>query len=190
YRHRTACPRCGVAINAMLQPKFLHYTYYHCTKKKNPNCTEKTLSATALEEQIAAFLQRIQISKRFQNWAIKYLRELHGHEIVARNNVIESQQKAYRDCLTRLDNLVKLKTSSENTDNSLLSDEEYGQQRSALLKEKVRLEELFQDTGQRIENSLKLSEHTFNFACNVRQRFAKGDFYVKKEILSAIGSNL
>ena len=107
-----------------------------------------------------------------------------------RNAAIQNQQKAYQDCLKRIDNLVKLKTSPQNVDGSLLSDEEYGRQRFQLLKEKARLEEFLQDTGHRVEHWMELAEGTFKFACSAREWFAKGELKVKKEILTAIGSNL
>ena len=40
------------------------------------------------------------------------------------------------------------------------------------------------------EKWLEFSAKTFEFACNARAWFEKGDLKVKKEILSAIGSNL
>jgi hypothetical protein len=67
------------------------------------------------------------------------------------------QQKAYRECVQEIDNLVKLKISPSNADGSRLSEEEYGQRRFKLLKDKARFEELFQDAGLRIEQQLKLS---------------------------------
>jgi TnpA family transposase len=84
-------------------------------------------------------LARIQISKRFKDWAIKYLHELHEKESASRNDIIQAQQNAYRACLGQIDNLVKLKTSSSNSDGSLLSDEEYGKKRFLLLKDKASL---------------------------------------------------
>jgi hypothetical protein len=179
-----------VAIEKMTNPKFLRYVYYHCTKKKNPLCAQKCVSGAELERQIEDYLSRIQISERFKDWAIKYLHELHEQESKSRNDDIQAQRKAYDACLRQVDNLVKLKTSSQNADGSLLSDEEYSRQRMELLKEKSRLEELFQDTGHRVEKWLESSEKTFEFACLARSRFAKGNFQTKKEILAAIGSNL
>ena len=189
-RHRNACPRCQTLMEKMKAPLFLHYTYYHCTKTKNPECAQKSVSGKELDRQIDGYLARIQISERFRDWAIKYLHELHEKESSSRNDIIQAQQKAYRECLGRIDNMIKLKTSSGNADGSLLSDEEYGRQRLELLKEKARLEELLRDAGHRVEQWLKLSEQTFNFACAVRERFAKGDPKTKKQILLAIGSNL
>jgi len=58
---------------------------------------------------------------------------------------------------------------------ALLADDEYARQRSHLIQEKTRLEELLQDTGRRVEKWLELSEKTFEFAYTARERFAKGD---------------
>jgi DNA invertase Pin-like site-specific DNA recombinase len=189
-RNRTACPRCETPMEKMKAPLFLHYSYYHCTKKKNPGCSQKCVSGKELERQIDDYLARIHISERFRDWALKYLHELHEKESASRNDIIQAQQKAYRECLRRIDNLVKLKTSSSNSDGSLLSDEEYGKQRLELLKEKAGLEESLRDAGHRVLQWVKLSEQTFEFACAARERFAKGNPKTKKEILVAIGSNL
>jgi DNA invertase Pin-like site-specific DNA recombinase len=189
-RNRNACPRCQTPMEKMKAPLFLHYTYYHCTRTKNPDCTQKCVSGTELDRQIDNYLARIQISQRFRDWANKYLHELHEKESTSRNDIIHAQQSAYRECLGQIDNLVKLKTSTGNADGSLLSDEEYGKQRLALLKEKAGLEELLRDAGHRVLQWLKLSEKTFDFACTARERFGKGDPKTKKEILLAIGSNL
>jgi site-specific DNA recombinase len=189
-RNRNACPRCEIPIEKMTGATFLYYTYYHCTKQKNRRCTQKSVSAPEMERQIDGYLARVQISERFKEWAIKYLHELHVKESSSRNDIIRSQQSAYRNCILRIDNLVKLKTAPGNADGSQLSDEEYGRQRVALLKEKAAIEEMLRDAGHRVEQWLDLSEKTFEFACVARTRFAKGDSKAKKEILLTIGSNL
>jgi site-specific DNA recombinase len=190
YRRRDSCPRCQTPIEKMVNPLFLHYTYYRCSKSKVPRCSQKSVSAQEMEKQIDQLLARIQIAPRFKEWAIQYLHELHEKESASRNDIMQAQQNAYRDCLRRIDNMVRLKTSAANTDGSLLSDEEYGRQRGELLKEKSRLEETLADTGHRVEQCLTLSERTLEFACTARERFAKGDQMTKKEIFAAVASNL
>jgi hypothetical protein len=190
YGKREACPRCTTPIEKMRNPKFPRYSYYHCSKSKVPRCPQKVVNGKTLEKQIDQFLARIQSSEKFRDWALKYLRELHEKEQTIRGEIIQAQQKAYNDCVRRIDNLVKLKTSPDNADSSLLSDDEYGRQRHQLLKEKAALEEMLNDAGYRVEQWMKLSEQTFEFACTVRGRFAKGDTKTKKEILSTVGSNL
>jgi DNA invertase Pin-like site-specific DNA recombinase len=190
HRKRDSCPHCGTSMEEMSNPHFLHYSYYHCSRSKRPRCRQQYVSGAELEKQIDRYLARVQISVRFKDWAIKYLHELHEKESTSRNDIIAAQQKAYQQCLSEIDNLVKLKTSSSNADGSLLSDAEYGRQRFHLLKEKASLEELLRDSGHRVEQWLDLSEKTFEFACTARSRFAHGDSKTKKEILMTIGSNL
>jgi DNA invertase Pin-like site-specific DNA recombinase len=190
YRNRNACPRCETRIEKMVNPKFLLYTYYHCSKSGKPVCSQKFVSERELEKQINESLARITISEQFKNWAIKYLHELHEKDTASQIEIIQSQQKAYQECVQEIDNLVKLKTAPSNVDGSRLSDEEYGRRRVELLKIKKKLEELLNDAGQREEQRLKLAEQTFEFACAVQERFAKGDPKTKKEILTTMGSNL
>jgi DNA invertase Pin-like site-specific DNA recombinase len=190
YRRKNACPRCHTPIEKMVNPKFLQYTYYHCTKTNNLLCSQKSVNGEELERQIDQQLSRIQISTRFRDWAIKYLRELHAEESKTRDDNIQARHAAYKGCLQRIDNLVKLKTAPQNADGGLLSDEEYARQRTELVNEKTRLEELFQDTGHGVNRWLELSEKTFEFACAARDRFAKGDPGTKKAILASVGSNL
>jgi len=190
YRSHSTCPRCKTPIEKMANPVFRHYTYYHCARSRNSACRQKAVRDIELEGQIERYLARIQISERFKDWAIKYLRLWQEEESNSRNDLVQAQQSAYESCLSRIDNLVKLKTAPGNSTGNLLSDEEYGLQRMELLKEKRRLEELLQDVGLRVEKWLDLTEKTFEFACTARQRFAEGDLAVKREILLAVGSNL
>lgn len=189
-QNKEACPKCKTTIEEMVNPTVLHYFYYHCTKRKNPNCRQGSIQAKDLESQIDELLSKIQISERFKNWAIKYLNEVNDKEIDDRNAVLGSLQEAYKGVVQRFDNLVKLKISPQNSDNSLLSDTEFKSQKETLMKEKTSLEERLNDTGDRISKWVELSEKTFNFACYAQYWFAKGDLQAKRQIFSALGSNL
>ena len=75
-------------------------------------------------------------------------------------------------------------------DGSMLSDQEYAKRKASLVEEKIRLEELLNDTGHRVNNWLDIAEKTFGFACNARNKFAEGSNEEKGQILQIIGSNL
>lgn len=123
--NRNACPDCNTLIANMDNPTILHYIYYHCSKKKNRYCTQGSITVDKLEAQIDEVLQKIGISEEFKDWAIKYLNQLNDNEVEDRNVAIDALQNAYQNCIKRLDNLVKLKISPQNSDGSLLSDEEF-----------------------------------------------------------------
>lgn len=190
YINMKICPKCNTPIEEMKNPKILKYIYYHCTKRKNPNCTQGSIEVEELEKQIDEHLSKIQISKKYLGWAIKYLRKANKIEVVSRNQILKNHQKAYGDCLKQLDNLLSLKISPQNKDGSLLSDKEYLRKKAELSKEKAQLEELLNDTGQRVNKWLELSERTFNFAHYCRFWFNEGGLQRKREILATLGSNL
>ncbi len=184
------CLNCSISIENMVNPTLLHYIYYHCTKSKNPNCTQGSIQAKDLEKQIDSLLSKIQISEKFRDWAVKYLNELNEEEVEDRNAVLTSLEEAYDDVVKRIDNLVRLKISPQNTDGNLLSDEEFKSQKEALIREKASLEEKLNDTGNRISKWIELSEKTFDFACHARYWFANGDMTTKRQIFQSLGSNL
>jgi DNA invertase Pin-like site-specific DNA recombinase len=188
--NKTTCPHCQTLILDMEKPTRLHYVYYHCTKRKKKTCTQKSIRLEDFEAQFDNLLERVQISETFKSWAIKHLNELSDIEIEDRNAIIKSQQSAYDDCVKRIDNLVKLKISPQNTDGELLSDKEFKEQKDALMKEKNGLMSKLKGTDGRINRWIELTEQTFEFACYARHWFAAGDKETKKQILLGIGSNL
>jgi DNA invertase Pin-like site-specific DNA recombinase len=190
YRNRDTCPHCKTPMEKMTNPKFLHYTYYHCSKSRRPVCQQKCVTGVEMEIQMNERLAWITISKKFKDWAVKHLHELHEREKSLQNDIIKTQRKAHQECLNEIDSLLNLKTSSGNRNGALLSDDEYAQRRGELLKEKVALEELINNTDQRLGQQLKLSEETFEIACNAQKRFTEGAPNIKKDILAAVQSNL
>lgn len=184
------CPKCTKDIEEMENPKLLHYTYYHCTKRKNPNCTQRSIDINEIERQIDDTLEKIEVSPRFTKWAIKYLNELNEDEINDRSDILETIQKQYKECLKRLDNLTQIFISLENEDRSLLSDTDYKEQKTKLIVKKGGLEEQMKKLGTRVNDWLELTEEAFNFACYARYWFEHGDIETKRKIFSALGSNI
>jgi site-specific DNA recombinase len=188
--NRHECPKCKTQIENMESPVVLHYVYYHCTKRKDPNCSQKTIEAKNLEPQIEKYLSEINILEEFKEWAMKYLKNENDKEILSRETIIISQRKAYDTCLKKIDNLLQLKISPMNADGSLLSDEEYAKRKSELILEKAHLQEFLNDTDKRVERWLETAERTFDFACHAKHWFANGNPQTKATILRTLGSNL
>ncbi len=188
--NRDRCPKCQTTIQSMNDPTILHYIYYHCTKRKNKNCTQGCVHLKDIETQIDTILSRINISEEFKNWAIKYLNELNEQEVTDRNATLSSLQNSYNLCVNEMDNLLKLKISPQNSDGSLLSDEEFKAKKLTLTQEKTALEERLKNTSLRIDKWMEDAEKAFNFAVHARYWFEHGTLQEKREILITIGSNL
>ena len=184
------CPECETLIESMMKPKILHYIHYHCTKKIKKDCSQGSITLEKLEKRTDETLKKYEISDKFKDWAIEYLNELNNKETNDRELVRGNIKVAYDDCVKKLDNLLKLKISSQNTDGSVITNEEYTAQRKYLLQEKEALMHNMNGTDKRIDSWHELSVKTFNFACYARYHFAHGDLKTKTQILAALGSNL
>jgi site-specific DNA recombinase len=189
------CGSCQSSITA--EEKFKHqkngnvhhYIYYHCTKKKNPDCLEKCIEVKELERQIDGALEGITISEEFKNWAIKYLHEIRTNEATTQHIAFQNKQKELASATEQLGSLLLKFTSTQNTNGQLFSDSEYQEAKKGLLKRKESLELELQGQGKQMEQWLELSEKTFNFARYARIWFQKGDVETRRAILSCLGSN-
>ena len=190
------CGSCGAMITAEEKWKYQkngkvhHYIYYHCTKKINPDCTEKSLELDEFSKQVDKRILKISISEKFKDWAIRYLHEVRQNEAISHEETLLSKHKKLENVVAQIDNLLLKYTSPENSEGEIMTGEEYTRHRSALLKEKSALEAELSKVGKKFEEWLDLSERTFNFACYARMWFDKGDMDVKRTIFACIGSNL
>lgn len=188
-RGKERCPSCTVQIDRMPEAKRLTYTYYHCTRRKVPRCTERSIRAEQIESQLADFLGRITIPAPLLDYALRRIPEFYGELAAATSTAAESRKHALGETTARLQHLIALKTSPANVDGSLLSDAEYAAQRHALLQRKERLERAVAHHG-RTEEARRQAAKTFAFAHELRRRFEKAPPDEKKTLICEVGSNL
>lgn len=190
YTGLIRCGECGASITAEYKIKKQkngnthHYRYYHCTKKVDPNCSQKPIREDRMEEQIKEKIGQISIPPEFHQWAIKYLSEEQAKEVQDRELIRQSQQRAQSVCSKKLDALLELRLNGE------IEADEYQRRKEGLIKEKRTLEELMADTNQREETWLDRAEQLLSFAEMAQIRFQTGDLETKRQILSLLGSNL
>ena len=184
------CGECGGIITAEDKVKrqkngnVHYYTYYHCTKRKNPNCSQKTIRLEILEKQIKETLEKIYIPEDFIAWAMDVLKKENQKEAGSRNQIINSQQRKYSAVIVKIDGLIDMRANGE------ICQEDFTRRRGELEKEKLGLTELLRDSDQRVDDWLDDAEKMFNFAEQAQTSFQNGTLQKKKEILTCLGSNL
>ena len=190
---RTACPRCDTSLTGSASrhrsPKPLDYVYYHCTKQKDPTCPQRGVRVESLEAQIAAHVARLTISPRFEAWVLARLRKLPEFDREAQDAAARAREQAHRACVTRLDNLLDLKTSPENAGGRLLSDDEYLRRRTVLLEEKARLETRRQQESGNDVDRISLLAQVFAFSREASEWFARQDPTLKRLILAVFAGD-
>jgi hypothetical protein len=78
HRSKEACPGCKLLIAKMNSPRQLHYTYYHCTKSGNPDCTERGIERRELERQVVCNLATIRLPSLHELWLNRATARLSG----------------------------------------------------------------------------------------------------------------
>jgi site-specific DNA recombinase len=184
------CGECGAAITATIKIKkqqngnIHRYVYYHCTHRINPNCSQGAIKEEELKRQIVAEIESIEIPPEFHSFAMKWFRKENDKEVSARNTVVNSQQKAYKAVLAKIDGLTDMRAAGE------ISPEEFTEKRSKYLEEKKSLEKLFNETGQRVDKWIETGDRMFDFIENAKIKFESGSPETKRSILSTLGSDL
>lgn len=190
------CGNCGASITAEEKIKkqkngnVHYYVYYHCTKRIDEKCPEKTVELKELANQIDVIIQGLTISDRFRDWAVKYLHEVRQNEARSYEQSFAEKQKRVLNITKQMDSLLLKYSSAENVDGSLISDSDYKNLKTALMNEKRTLEGDIGNHSREMEQWLELSERTFNFARYARTWFTNGNLETKRAIFACLGSNL
>lgn len=193
YRGPIKCV-CGAMITAEEKEKHQqngnvhNYTYYHCTRKKDPNCKQPAIEEKELEKQIAAEISKITIPADFKVWALGKLKKLNSQEIEDREQIYGSQRREYEASVRKIDNLIDMRANGE------ITEEEFKDRKQVALTEKGKFQELLKDTDNRIDKWLEVAERGFNFAEKAAEIFAdaqdENNLEAKKEIFASLGSDL
>jgi len=127
YTGLIRCGECGSMITADEKIKrqkngnVHRYIYYFCTRKKDPNCSQRhAIREEELEKQILEILDNIKIPPEFHQWAINQLKEENKKEIADRNKILNSQQRAYKLCVQKIDRLIDMRANNEITSKEFL----------------------------------------------------------------------
>lgn len=191
YRGPITCGECGAMVTAESKTKnqkngnVHRYIFYHCTKRKDPNCSQGSIEEKVLQKQISQVLSEIELPGDFCEWALDVLKTNNVVEAHSRTQIISNQRVGYDKVLKKLDNLIEMRASGD------ITDEEFAKSKTSFLEEKRRLDLLMADTSQRADDWLNQAEKHFEFARTAKKTFDTTDsIEVKKGILMFLGSNL
>lgn len=185
YLKKEVCPRCNTQIDAMEDPTYLHYEYYHCTKKKDPNCKEGSIREEEIDKYLAEYFKNnMTISKDLSDWCIKNINLLD-----AADKANDFEKKASLDkALTKAENEYKELTLMRAR--SLLTDEQLEEARAVLEPEIETLKKQLGQLGNTDPSRLTKAYKAFDLAVGIGKVFESHNTDEKKEALTETGSNL
>ena len=165
------------------------FAYYRCTKKNKKNkCNQPYVSTDKLESDYVEDLTKFELMSEFADIAFQALEKVREKDDHVNKNSHEALQKALDNINKRINNLVSLKISPDNSDGSLLSDEEFGDRKRNLLIEKEQIMKKMSLTDPENTQWANIAKESFNFGLLAAKRFENGGTEAKKVIFKTIGS--
>jgi site-specific DNA recombinase len=179
------CGSCGLSITAEEKTKQsgLHYTYYHCTRRLTPRCTELSIELRDLERQIIAFLGEIAMPEPLHEWGLRELRSTREERLSLEHTRI----RALENSLVQVDRSLHALTDLRLR--SLIDDAEFVTKRAELQQESLRLRQVIASRQQANGNWFEPARSLFCFSNRAVSWFQCGDLETKRLIIHTAGSN-
>ncbi len=190
------CGGCGYCITAESHKKnykngtYQVFSYYRCTRKSHGyKCGQPYIRTSKLEDQVKEELVQLELDQEFADLAFEALEYVKEKDATTNKSSYEALQSALEAVTKRVNNLVGLKISPDNTDGSLLSDQEFADRKRALLLEKEKITKQLSQTTPNNSEWAQIAKDSFNFGLLAHARFKEGGSEDKKVIFKTVGSN-
>ncbi len=183
------CKECAASVTAEEKNKLQkngnkhHYIYYRCTKRKNPNCTQKTIEENKLCDQVVEKLDSLKIPDEFHQWALKWLEKDMEKDGAMQQEIISAHRKTHDDVVKRLNRYIEMRANEE------LTEEEFREKKAEALKEKGRLDVLLNGADNRMAKGIQDMKDGLKFVKRAEEKFKNGTLQERRQIFSALGSN-
>ena len=186
YKNRDVCPKCETKLSDMESPTYLHYIYYHCTKRKVSTCPEGSVQEYQVDNSMAEHIENnFAISKTLSDWCVKHIDELDEDD---KQNEFETKAVWLREKTEKqkeYDQLVQMRMKGLIDD-----DNEFMRLKAGLKASIERIDKTLTGIGGGDQASLEEAKKAFDLAIGIATVFRTGTFDEKQEALSALGSNL
>ncbi len=185
----TGLIRCGTSGRAVTAENKVNrhgyrYTYYHCTKRQIPRCTERSIEVEALEQQVLTHLRRISIPDRIHRWAtgeIEKHRDQHTAEDRAQVEALEKSASVVERNLVALTDLRV---------RELIDDADFLARRDALRAEAARIREKITARRRSTDYWFEPARALLSFSNLAVSWFKAGHVEDRRLIVGSLGSNL
>lgn len=184
--NKERCPSCDTPIMDMEHKILLHYVYYRCTKRKDPDCSQRSIHPEEIEVAIRDELKKVSIKEKYLNWCIETLKELDKDDRKSEGQTTANVEREKTILKEKLDEINRFIIRQEMSGWTLMTKED-------ALAEKSRIEaELkeFDTTRDRPKTSIEAAMDVLKFAYRARFWFKEGTMAQKKAIAEVLGSNL
>ncbi|QNM84903.1 recombinase family protein [Polaribacter pectinis] len=178
----TQCRKCKTDFYEMKKPVEIIKKYYRCSKKKNKNCSQKSIEEEQIISYAGNFAETMKIDDRFYEWAKNEV--LYLDSISEKESQVKELTKRQNELIKRLDGLINMRADGQiKNDVFITKSDEINKQ---LLRVKS---ELLHERDYK-NNTRKVALKNLSLARNADEAFENADLKGKKNIIRELGYNL
>ena len=162
------------------------YTYYHCGKKKDESCNQKSqpINEAILEKQIINTIDKIDIPKDIFTWVIHELDREKQEDKNNQKEIIKNYQKQLYKEQSRMSGLIDMRADNE------ISKKHYAEKKKIIENNINHYQSLIDKLENGKAEQKQKTIKYFEFATNLKEKFKNGSPKTKKAITLNLGSNL
>jgi len=185
YTGLMTCGACGLMITAEDRTNRFgsHYTYYHCTKRQRPRCSEPAVEVKNLEIQFSSYLRSVSLPDGLHRWARENL-EL---DVLDLDNRASAQRRLVErsivDLEKRTDELIDMRART------LIDDAEFTTKRERMQRESLGLRQTLAKLSGNAAQWFEPAKAIISFSNRAVSWFEEGSELEKRLIIHAVGSN-
>lgn len=185
------CGECGRGIVGRVRTKQYKngtsqtFVYYRCSRNRIlEKCTQPPIRADILEKQVSEYLEKVELSPKFVQWAIKFLGLMHNQQDKLREAKLQATRQSYDEVQKKISRLVDLMISG------VINTEEGSVKKQTLEMERTMLQANLMKIDKHVSDWSTLAIETFKFLQVAKDKFKTGTVEQKKNILRVLGSEL
>ncbi len=180
--HREDCPKCNTKINIMKDPTVIDVIYYRCTKRKQ-KCSQKFITQNDLEKQLLEILKGIEIEQDFYDFMLNEIRILNQKNENSNLQQINTLKKRISELNNRLRSLTLMRADNE------ISKDDFKTMKKEANASITSLENEIKQLDYKKNHWFEIARDYLNLSLNARNIIKKEDAFIKKTLLSKLGSN-
>ena len=180
---KTACKKCGLEIAKMKNPSRVMKRYYHCRKKTNKECTQKTIEESEVEKMVLENIREFGLDSEFAQWTLNELERLEI-EGLKTSDGLDDLKKEERALKKELINYRRMRANQEITAEEYIEDTEERKKRLKDLSLTIQLEE------DKVTDWKSKSKQRVQLLSITTESFLKRSEKDKKFLIKHFGANL
>lgn len=182
YLNRKVCPGCGFLIEKMENPKYLRYVYYHCVKKSNPMCIERSIREDNMDTYFSDYVREyLEISPALSEWCIENIKELEKKDNFDQGSIYKNWERELIKKEKEASELVGMRARG------LIEDDDFTARQIPLKAEVASIREKLSGRVKRTAGDIS---KPFSFVSGLSDVFEGDDYNAKRGALNEMVSNL